>query len=466
VILLTALISHVYQATFWLISEGSFCLATSASILLAMQIAEGKKQIGRVLLLLFCCAAAVSIRWAGVLGVIVVVAALLDRQWKPKLTTAWITSALVVIVPLLTFYGWREGLYPTREQMAAANNMVTGTGEDVGTIPVIETAPPISGTASQAAGKYELFPPGSYADRFLRWGRWFSYLYWQPFRAAGAKAWLIAISSTTGWILIALLGVLVWSATLKQRWIWLATGLYTGALAIGWPNINARYYVPIAFLITLGIFLAAQELIALTARRALLRKLVVACFVLFLASVTLCNGALYAVEVIIAQSDRFYARYETGMNAPLIAACQYINALSPAEAPRDEQIAVSPRYKNLDKTRASPFGIRATVWLTGKQVVTPRWADNADPPDAASTKARNLRLWLRKHGVKYYLYQPEISPWRVWHFRLGWYEKWQVGTTAAKDTSGWRLYKAAGPEDWALVKLPAKCQPVTRVPGL
>jgi hypothetical protein len=400
------------------------------------------------------------------LGVAPVVAALLDRQWKPRLTTTWVASALVVIICMGTFYGWREGLYPSKEQLAAATNGVTGTIEDAGTMPITEVAPPITGTAGQAAGKYELFPPGSYADRFLRWGRWFSFLYWQPFRAAGAKAALIAVSSIAGWVLIAVLGVLVWSATLQKRWIWLATGLYTGALAMGWPNINARYYVPVAFLVTLGIFLATDELTRLSARKPALRKFFVGCFVAFVASVGVCNFALYGVEVAIARSDRFYARYETGMNAPLIAACQYLNDRPPNEAPRDNQIAVSPRYKNLDKTRASPFGIRAAVWLTDKSVITPRWADNADPPDAQSTKAKNLRIWLKKRGVKWYLYQPEVSPWRVWHFRLGWYEKWQVGTTAEKDTSGWRLYKYNGGDDWSAVKLPKNCQPVTRVPGL
>src|SRR5688500_14461789 len=85
VILLTALISHVYQGTYWLISEGAFGLATAGSILLAMQINEGKRQWWRIVLLLACCAAAVSIRWAGVLGVVLVVAALIDGQLRPRL---------------------------------------------------------------------------------------------------------------------------------------------------------------------------------------------------------------------------------------------------------------------------------------------------------------------------------------------------------------------------------------------
>jgi hypothetical protein len=463
IILLTAIISHVYQASYWLISEGSFCLATAGSILLAMQIAEGKRHWSRIALLLVCCAAAVSIRWAGVLGVIVVVAALLDGQWKPRLTTPWVASLLVVIVSLATFYAWRVGLRGTPEQIAAAQNMITGTGEDTGTMPVAEVTPPVTGTVNQSAGTYELFPPGSYIDRFLNWGRWFSYLYWQVFRAAGAKAWIFAIATTAGWVLIGVLGVLVFQTARRKKWIWLATGAYTGALAIGWPNINARYFVPVAFLITLAIFLATDELVRLSERRRWLRLTWVGCFLAFVGSVVVCNGALYAVETAIARSEKFYARYETGMNVPLIAACQYlVDDLPPDQRPKDREIAVSPRYTNLNKTKASPFGIRATVWLTDREVITPKWVDTNGPPN----NNPRLRRWLRSKGIKWYLYQPDISPWRVWHFRLGWYERWQTGKTAEQDSAGWQLYRIAEDGDATLIKTPRRCDPVTRVPGL
>ena len=92
-------------------------------------------------LLLFACFAAVSIRWAGVFGVAVILACLLNGQWKPKLTTTWVTSALVVIVSLVTFFGWRYALRGTAEQAAAAADMVTGTSEDTGTMPAPDPGP-------------------------------------------------------------------------------------------------------------------------------------------------------------------------------------------------------------------------------------------------------------------------------------------------------------------------------------
>src|SRR5688572_15657101 len=167
VILLTAILSHVYQATYWLISESAFCLATSASILIALQIAEGKKQLWRVLVLLLLCAAAVTIRWAGLINMILIVAVLLDKQWRPRLTTTWVLSLLVIVVTTGSFFGWREGLRGTvtSEQIAAANDAVTGTGEEamMSNVTATDDAPPIAGTGDQSARTYRLFPDGSYA---------------------------------------------------------------------------------------------------------------------------------------------------------------------------------------------------------------------------------------------------------------------------------------------------------------
>jgi hypothetical protein len=460
IILITAVLSHVYQATYWLISESAFCLATSASILIAMQIADGRKQWWRVALLLLLCAAAVTIRWAGVINMVIIVAVLLDKQWRPRLTTTWVTALLVIVVTSGTLKAWREGLRGggTPEQLAAANDAVTGTGEEamMSTVTATDDTPPVTGTSDQSAKTYKLFPDGSYADRFLNWGRWFSYLYWQPFRAAGASRTIAGTATVVGWAIVLLLLVLVCSATMQRRWIWLAVATYSGALALLWTNVNARYYMPIAFLLTLAVFLATDQLIAWSRHRwqtATIRTL----FVLFIGSVVVCNGALYAVEMSIARSSKFYARYETGLNMSLISSCQYLMSLS--QPPRDREIAVSQRYTNLNRTKASPFGLRATALLTGREIVTPRFNQTAGDPGG------KMRAWLQSKGVKYYLHQRPISPWRVWHFRMGWYEKMQTGSTAEDDKAGWSLYRVDG-DRLTQIPLAKKCDPVTRVPGL
>ena len=80
VVVLTALLSHVFPLTFWLHSDALFCLLGSASFLLAIQIGEGRTQLWRIALLGILCSCAVTVRWAGLLNWIVVAAALMDRQ--------------------------------------------------------------------------------------------------------------------------------------------------------------------------------------------------------------------------------------------------------------------------------------------------------------------------------------------------------------------------------------------------
>ena len=93
VILLTSILSVVYPATYWLISESLFCVLSAAALLLAMQIGERKEQWWRIALLAVLCAVAVTVRWAGVIGMLLVAAALIQGQWKPRLTRQWIALA-------------------------------------------------------------------------------------------------------------------------------------------------------------------------------------------------------------------------------------------------------------------------------------------------------------------------------------------------------------------------------------
>jgi hypothetical protein len=238
--------------------------------------------------------------------------------------------------------------------------------------------------------------------------------------------------------------------------------LYAGVLALGWTNVNARYYVPIAFLMTLGIFLATDQLIEWARRKWMVRSLQVA-FVAFAVGVIGCNAALYAVEVAIARSHRFYGRYEAGLSQRLILACQYMMQLP--DPPKDGEIAVSQRYQNLNRSRPSAYGLRAAVLMTDRNIVTPRYRDTTAVPTAPTGRGPALRAWLKNKGVKYYLYQTPVTPWRVWHFRSGWWERHQTGTTSAKPSVGWRLYRVDGDK---VSEIPIERQrvAVTRVPGL
>src|SRR5439155_14370636 len=130
-----------------------------------------------------------------------------------------------------------------------------GAGEDTGGPPIVD---------KQVATQYKIGARGAntatYPERVIGWGRWLSFLYWQPFRAAAASHPLSLICNTFGWILIAVIAWIAVLGVLQRQWLWIALLMYSGALAVLWPIPNARYLVPVSFLLTLGIFVGVDEI--------------------------------------------------------------------------------------------------------------------------------------------------------------------------------------------------------------
>jgi hypothetical protein len=509
IILLTGILSHVYPATYWLISEGLFCLVSTAALLLAMQIREGREQWWRIFIMAALCSAAVLVRWAGLLGFLLVAAALMEGRIRFRLSrreifllaaaivlaigayvtrTSWyenpnwsraaaiagivvllaaliraqieqsfsrqiIAVALAAAFTAVTFVELRIALQVTPQQAAAAK-AYGGDAEDTGT-------PSVANADTQVMGNYKMVTgteQNGYVDRAVGWGRWFSFLFWQPFRAAAGSKLVSFVGNGVGWMVIALVIV---TAVLSRRLLWLAVLLYCAGLAMNWPQVTARYLVPVAFLILLAVVMGMEYLRA----RFPWKRLIQGALIAFVVSVAMCNGALYAVEVAVARSHDFYATYEAGLSQNLIAAAHYLDGLNVG----DNQIAVSGKYTNLNRTRSSPFGLRATTMLTGKEIVSVPWKLCLSPTTATGLQRKPLFRYLRNNGIKYYLFQPPVSPWRIWHFRAGWWEKRRTGVTTdpRHDESGWRLYRVdADDEKLAQVDFPPSHDWPTRVPGL
>jgi hypothetical protein len=75
--------------------------------------------------------------------------------------------------------------------------------------------------------------------------------------------------------------------------------------------------------------------------------------------------------------------------------------------------------------------------------------------------------WARDLGVKYLLYEPEVSPWRVFHFRMGWLQELLTHQPAIDTGAGWRLYRIPPIGDEAIrISLEAGEDWPTRVPGI
>lgn len=460
VIVLTGVISHVYSLTFWLHSDALFCLVSSASFLVAFQISEGREQAWRGILLVVLCGVAVLVRWAGLLNWLVIAAILLRGEWRPQLNDFWYRAASTGLVTLLTFLTLRAALTVSPDVQRKIREF-GGTGEEAATPAVVEKAD------RNLAETYSLFNPAAggvmgYVARAVSWGNWYSYLLWQPLRLGRSNTLVNLVSLIAGWAVLAPLLLQTWQEARRREWIWLAVVIYSFALAMNWPNPNARYLVPVAPLIVLAVFKATDALRQQWAEPAIARTFnVVQGY--FVAAVLLCNGALYACDAAVARSDDFYANYEAGLNRDLIQAAHWLKEHPPRDG---AMIAVCERYENLGRIRVSRLGLRATTMLTGQPIVSVpmRYLRGGDPRGN-----RHFLNWARSPdvNVKYVLYQPAVSPWRVFHFRTGWLQEAMTDQPAIDTGAGWRLYEIPREGEEAIrIRIPPKPNWPTRVPGL
>ncbi|HVT88983.1 MAG TPA: hypothetical protein VHD56_09035 [Tepidisphaeraceae bacterium] len=455
-IVLAGLISHVYSLTFWLHSDAMFCLISSAALLLAFQIKEGRTAGWRVAALTLLCVAAVIVRWAGLLSWLLVGAALLHDELMPRINRAWVYAFITGLATLLAFIAVRYELRVSAEiQREIRESGVIG--EDNGV--------PVDRADANVATTYSLFNPArggitGLIARAIAWGNWIGYLLWQPLRLGRSSNLLGLVSLAVG--SMALLSWLIAGLQMarSRQWFWPAMLLYSFMLALNWPAPNARYLVPIAPFIILGVF-RGMELIRLRWPNPAVAQ---TCRVLagyFVVSLVICNGALWAVDVWVARSEDFYANYEAGMDADLISVSRWLTAHNAG----DLEIGATDRYVNLGKVRISRLGLRVTSMLTGKSIVgvNGRYVRLGDPRDNP-----HFLAWARGLGVKYVLYQTEVSPWRLFHFRVGFLQELMSDQPAVETGAGWRLYYIPGTGDSAKRVMglsPSKDWP-TRVPGM
>jgi hypothetical protein len=103
--------------------------------------------------------------------------------------------------------------------------------------------------------------------------------------------------------------------------------------------------------------------------------------------------------------------------------------------------------------------------LTGKAIVSisPRLLRSGDPH-----RNNNFLAEMRRLNVKYFLYQPDVSPWRLFHFRVSWLQELMTDQPATDTSAGWRLYRIPPEEGDAdrVRDLPQIKNWPTRVPGL
>ena len=490
---IAAALPHLYSLTFWTHTEAVYCVLSTGAMLIALQIAERRGGLGwRVPLLLALCAGCVLVRWAGVLQVLTIGACLMHgRDWW-RLTDREVLrrtsiAAAGVMVAVATLFILRSELTLTREQAIAAAEAGAVFEESVQAAQATTESQRVDlvnfPTDRKRTAAEELY------RRVAEGGRWFSWFYWQPFRFTSSVPTVAWVDVAVGWIAISVLTVAVVLGCRRRQWIWLGAALYCGILVLNWPNANARYLVPLAPLLVAGIVVGLQasfvrwtrsdswelfavaglvivaisglalqqvpsvfpyqfsliplwtlaaiwavRLLAIGRGEVFARRSARAIGWMFVISVIACSSVLYAIDLAVARSNRYYDRYEAGFHEELIAACFQLNQMGLG----DGALAVSEKYQNLGRTRKSKYAVRAAALLTNRVVLTV-------PDKLAGEPVRSdLLRWCQRRGVTYYLNQKPNVPWRVWHFVLPrWLNEKLTRDPLPPDTGGWTLYSVS-----------------------
>jgi hypothetical protein len=435
IILLCAINSNAYPMTFWLHSDALFCLLSAATILLALQMSEGRSWAWRLPVLLTLCIAATLVRWAGLCNAMLIAGALFPARGPPQ-ARRLVTASLACLL------------------LAAATVVIV---RDVELSIRRASEPQYATTLLPAANKGWRHDFGA---RVVAVGRWESNLFWEPLRLGQSIPWIGYLALALGWLttICFILGTIGILRSGGSGIFW-GVAAYVLGVEFVWPHIEARYLVPLLPLILLAVVRGLAALAAVASRWLGMFRALPGIFVL---SVALCNLTTYAAEVAVARSADFYGRYEAGMSRSLIDAGAYLSRQS--LAPR--QIVVSLMYENLGLRRQNVYGMRVTVLLSGKEVAMLGAESSAgivdDPPGGI------LLDYLRVNGIRYYLCQEPTLPWRVGHFRLpGWLQSLVSGAKSmpAKESGRWQLWEVQG-DSLQRIELPHVEGWPDRVPGL
>jgi len=436
VCLLTGLLSSWFRLTYVLDSEGLFCLLTSATLLVAMQIKEGRSIIWRLALLLGLTAASVAVRWTGILNGLLAAAILVSGDFRPRWNRAGISAALAVGLAVGVFFVLREALdegwfcpSAAQDKGAVTNwNKIYPLGVRGGLWQAVRNAP--------------------------QFGAWVTGLLWEPTQLGRGLVAVKVATSLLGWGLVGVLTLGLAAAWRQRQWLLPAVLVYGLFLAVIWPNVNPRYLMPVTPLVLLAIWKGLERLCAVRQSEAW-AKGVRALAIALVVAIAACNLPIYAVDVGMIHSRDFYGSYYAGQAKPLIDIADYLKRLNV----EDGEVASNNDATNLNVERNNSFGKRGLNFLLDRTVLTVPEPVCDGPPNEA------LVAWARKAGVKFYVYRPPLVPWRLWHFRTPWLQEKLTGEPPGPPNPFFELYELSSGQA-VRVDVPESENRLDRVPGL
>jgi hypothetical protein len=451
-----------YASAVQLRSEALFTAIMAGAVLLALQIAEGRRGAWRIALLLAACASLVAIRFAGAIAWTVIAAALLHgisapaasgTGWWPHLGRRLILPAATLAVMVGAFIGVRWLLQEVLPHYVTPRpRMLEGAFR----IPGLDAFDREEGAAPAMTAVIGGGTVGLYAGRALSAGQWLAGTFWMPLQVLDARRGTALVVNIFGWGLIAVVLAGAWRTGVGRSFLILGAAIYCQAIITRWSNVNTRYLMPVAPLLLVGFWLGLEvlfERFELPWRRVVLG--------LWIGAVACTNLGLWTVDAWIARSGRFYELFNAGELRQLTSVSHYLltRGLQDGEVATNNFIISAT-----NRQRTNGYAHRGLVALTdlGINVIpnqmevvrgkggTTRKADPARPPEE-----RKLQDWqaLIRDGrpdnpcvaqfmafrkIRFYVYRPPGGS-HAWHFRRSQLPTWLGGKPG--DSRGWELYE-------------------------
>ena len=393
--LLVGLAWPTVQLSFWFFTELPFAFFCVAAVLLSQRIAEGEasesrsfwRRWGEPAMLCGLAAGAVLVRPNGVLLPALTGAVLVSGQvpWRPKWSVTWVTAFAVGGVCVMTFFASRAAIAINPDE--------------------VDPRYP-----THLAGEYEYVNSydGTYtawliADRVANAGRWVSGTLWVPVH--DLKGPFRLLTNGLGWVVLA--GALFQTVTESRRrryWLLGAFAFWLPVL-VTWPNIIARYALPVMPLLIAAAMLGWQRFfLRLPTDRwsTTLPKVVTASFLIGTAAL---NLPLLAIEIYVQQSRPFYEHYHGGVYRKLVAIGAYLDR----EASPSDGIGASTIRLRSGQTLERLGWVWAVHWLTDRPTEAIPFELSVDPNDPELVGGLVKRM--QERNLRWYVWQPHYHQW-------------------------------------------------------
>jgi hypothetical protein len=400
--LLSALLFHWQRGAVHFYSEPLYFFLMAAGVLLSLQIAEGRRWRLRMTGLVLLCVGLVLSRFAGLLTLPLLAAALLCGPARPALRQ-WIALGLVAVALGGSFLGMRAMLgRNAKKNLAKMEQVIKRQGKKTSLAAnrvraLKQTAESEMAVQGRIMGRAVQAGRWEYLRRVGQSGVWMSRLLWPPAEMGKHNEKILWISNATGWLLIAVIAVCLRDAWRQRQWLWLGMAGYCLSFIVVWPEPNGRYIAGAAPMLLPALWMGAQRLRGGLAGTPW-RKPVTGTMLVLFGSILACNVPIYAMEVWVNQSPDFHSKVLAGEHAEMAGLCRYLDA----QGLQDDQLAVP-------SDEASLQIVRVVNLLTGRTVLT--WPGSGAPMPA-------LLKWAREKRIRYYACPSSDAPRRLWHVQL------------------------------------------------